>query len=35
MTGKQQALVAQIPRLRRYANALTGDPALADDLVQG
>lgn len=35
MTSKQQALVAQIPRLRRYANALTGDPALADDLVQG
>lgn len=34
MTRKQQALVAQIPRLRRYANALTGNPALADDLVQ-
>jgi RNA polymerase sigma-70 factor (ECF subfamily) len=28
------AIVAEIPRLRRYARALTGDPARADDLVQ-
>lgn len=28
------ALVAEIPRLRRYARALTGDAARADDLVQ-
>ncbi len=27
-------LVAAIPRLRRYARVLTGDPASADDLVQ-
>lgn len=27
-------LVAEIPRLRRYARALTGDPARADDLLQ-
>ena len=27
-------LVEQIPRLRRYARALVGDPAQADDLVQ-
>ena len=27
-------LVAQIPRLRRYARALTGDRSAADDLVQ-
>jgi RNA polymerase sigma-70 factor, ECF subfamily len=27
-------LVAAIPRLRRYARVLTGDPARADDLVQ-
>ncbi len=27
-------LHAQIPRLRRYARALTGDAARADDLVQ-
>ncbi|TAH42188.1 MAG: sigma-70 family RNA polymerase sigma factor [Betaproteobacteria bacterium] len=30
----QQALLAEIPRLRRYARALTGDAARADDLVQ-
>lgn len=30
----QQLLVEQIPRLRRYARALTGDPHAADDLVQ-
>lgn len=29
-----QALLAEIPRLRRYARALTGNPARADDLVQ-
>jgi RNA polymerase sigma-70 factor (ECF subfamily) len=29
-----QALTLQIPRLRRYAMALAGDAALADDLVQ-
>jgi RNA polymerase sigma-70 factor (ECF subfamily) len=28
------ALVAQLPGLRRYAAALVGNPALADDLVQ-
>ena len=28
------ALVAQLPALRRYAVALAGNPALADDLVQ-
>lgn len=27
-------LVAEIPRLRRYARALVGNPATADDLVQ-
>ena len=27
-------LIAQIPHLRRFARALTGDAALADDLVQ-
>lgn len=31
---REQDLVAEIPRLRRYARALIGDPALADDLVQ-
>jgi RNA polymerase sigma-70 factor (ECF subfamily) len=29
-----EAIVEWIPRLRRYARALTGDAALADDLVQ-
>ena len=28
------ALLAEIPRLRRYARALLGDRAAADDLVQ-
>ena len=28
------ALLSEIPRLRRYARALTGDPTRADDLVQ-
>jgi len=31
---REQDLIAEIPRLRRYARALTGDPARADDLVQ-
>ena len=30
----QADLVAAIPRLRRYARVLTGDPSRADDLVQ-
>jgi RNA polymerase sigma-70 factor (ECF subfamily) len=30
----RDAIVAEIPRLRRYARALTGDPGNADDLVQ-
>ena len=30
----RQAIVAEIPRLRRYARALTGDAVRADDLVQ-
>ncbi|HMV17322.1 MAG TPA: sigma-70 family RNA polymerase sigma factor [Zoogloea sp.] len=30
----RQAIVAEIPRLRRYARALTGDASRADDLVQ-
>lgn len=33
MVGRD-AVVAEIPRLRRYAMALTGDAARADDLVQ-
>lgn len=28
------ALLAELPRLRRYARALVGEPAAADDLVQ-
>lgn len=31
---QREAIVAEIPRLRRYARALTGDAARADDLVQ-
>jgi len=31
---REQDLLAEIPRLRRYARALTGDAARADDLVQ-
>jgi RNA polymerase sigma-70 factor (ECF subfamily) len=30
----RHAIVAEIPRLRRYARALTGDAVRADDLVQ-
>lgn len=33
-TGHDHALRAEIPRLRRYAQALVGDRAAADDLVQ-
>jgi len=32
--SQRQAIVAEIPRLRRYARALTGDTQRADDLVQ-
>lgn len=32
--GDDHALLAEIPRLRRYARALVGDRAAADDLVQ-
>lgn len=31
---QQKDLIAEIPRLRRYAHALLGDAGLADDLVQ-
>jgi RNA polymerase sigma-70 factor (ECF subfamily) len=31
---KRNAIAAELPRLRRYARALVGDPAAADDLVQ-
>lgn len=34
MKEKDRLIVEQIPRLRRYARALTGDAAQADDLVQ-
>ena len=32
--SSRDAIVAEIPRLRRYARALTGSPDTADDLVQ-
>ena len=32
--GTRDAIVAEIPRLRRYARALTGNADAADDLVQ-
>lgn len=32
--SRDDLLIAEIPRLRRYARALTGDGARADDLVQ-
>jgi RNA polymerase sigma-70 factor (ECF subfamily) len=32
--ASRDAVIAEIPRLRRYARALTGDATLADDLVQ-
>lgn len=31
---KRQAIAEELPRLRRYARALQGDPGAADDLVQ-
>lgn len=34
MTNKHQAILAEVPYLRRYAHALINDPALADDLAQ-
>lgn len=34
MADFSEALALQIPRLRRYARALTHDPSWADDLVQ-
>jgi RNA polymerase sigma-70 factor, ECF subfamily len=34
MTEFARLLEAQLPRLRRYARALTRDPSRADDLVQ-
>ena len=34
MTDHESLITQQIPRLRRYARALTGDRAAADDLVQ-
>ena len=34
MNNKDADITAQIPRLRRYARALTGDRTSADDLVQ-
>ncbi|MDA1101359.1 MAG: RNA polymerase sigma factor [Proteobacteria bacterium] len=32
--GKRDAIIAEIPRLRRFARALVGDSSVADDLVQ-
>lgn len=32
--SKRDLIIAEIPRLRRYARGLTGDAARADDLVQ-
>ncbi len=34
MGERERLIVAEIPSLRRYARALTGDPIAADDLVQ-
>ena len=34
MASRREAVVGQIPRLRRYARALTGDDGEADDLIQ-
>jgi RNA polymerase sigma-70 factor (ECF subfamily) len=34
MSNRNQALLAELPRLRRYARTLAGDPSQADDLVQ-
>ena len=34
MASRREAVAAEIPRLRRYARALTGDDGEADDLIQ-
>jgi RNA polymerase sigma factor (sigma-70 family) len=34
LASRQQAVAAEIPRLRRYARALLGDDAEAEDLIQ-
>ena len=34
MSSRRDAVAAEIPRLRRYARALTGDDGEADDLIQ-
>lgn len=34
MHDRERLIIAEIPRLRRYARALAGDPDAADDLVQ-
>lgn len=34
MTDAEELITQQIPKLRRYARALLGDPVKADDLVQ-
>ncbi|MDA0262240.1 MAG: sigma-70 family RNA polymerase sigma factor [Proteobacteria bacterium] len=34
MQDKAQLIIEQIPKLRRYARALTGDSSAADDLIQ-
>ncbi|HWB45465.1 MAG TPA: sigma-70 family RNA polymerase sigma factor [Hyphomicrobiaceae bacterium] len=34
LPSRQDAIAAEIPRLRRYARALLGDDAEADDLIQ-
>jgi RNA polymerase sigma-70 factor (ECF subfamily) len=34
LASRQQAVAAEIPRLRRYARALLGDDGEADDLIQ-
>jgi RNA polymerase sigma-70 factor (ECF subfamily) len=34
LASRQEAVAAEIPRLRRYARALTGDDGEAEDLIQ-
>ena len=34
MDGRDRDFIQHLPRLRRYARALTGDRGRADDLVQ-
>ena len=34
LSSRREAVAAEIPRLRRYARALLGDDAEADDLIQ-